>query len=103
MSFEFTNSYNEDHSYEIKESEMCPICNKKMSKHNNEKILDRNGSKNILMGVGCDHPICKGYPINFNEIYYKCINCNLDYCKNHAEKKNMKSLKNFSTVSFFFF
>ena len=69
---------------------MCPICNKKMSKHNNEKILDRNGSKNILMGVGCDHPICKGYPINFNEIYYKCINCNLDYCKNHAEKINIE-------------
>ena len=84
--YEFTSTYDETHSYEIKENGVCPKCNKNMETHINKQVLCRNGTKNMLLGVGCDHPECGGCLIKFDEMYYKCVDCSLDYCKNHAEK-----------------
>lgn len=85
--FEFTNTYNTNHSYEINENGMCPICNKNMEMHTSKQILFKDGTKNVLIGVGCNHPECGDQPIKFDKIYYMCNDCNLNYCKNHAEKK----------------
>ena len=84
--YEFTSTYDETNSYEIKENSVCPKCNKNMEMCINEQVLYRNGTKNMLIGVDCDHPECGGCPIKFYETYYKCIDCSLDYFKNHTEK-----------------
>ena len=97
--FEFTNTYDTNHSYEINENGMCPICNRKMDTDTNKQILFRDGTKNVLMGVGCDHPECGGQPIKFDKIYYKCNVCNLDYCKEHAEKKYIQEIDKNSNLN----
>ncbi len=85
-------SYDNKSTFKIENVGECPKCKNTMETLTNiptKRKTDISAEwRWLLCGVGCDDSRCEGYPIKYNKLYYKCSNCQLDFCTEHSENPN---------------